>query len=359
MARHKAHDRPLAEADRTLDSSTMGKKPSAASESTRPLDATCRVVVLHGNEVFLRTLHTQQLREALTKEFGEVDSVNFDGATTPAADVLDECRSFGLIASHKMVIVDNADQLVKEDNRPLFERYAESPSEGTTLVLRSNTWRPGKLDKIIDKVGQIRVCEEVTIGEAISWCMARAKKRYACTIERDAAALLVERAGAALGRLDSELAKLAAATEGGKGQITRDLIGQFVGLSREEEVWSLQSVLLGGDAQANVKAVREAIDVAKHPAQLILWAMTDLAKKVHGCSAGLASGANPFSLGKVYRLWGPSAERVMSAAKHVKPARARMLLEKCVETDFRLKSGLGEEDLALERLAIEFARATV
>lgn len=336
----------------------MGKKPAATAGPTKSLDAACRVVVLHGDEIFLRTLLTQQLRDALAKEFGEVDSVNFDGTTSQAADVLDECRSFGLIATHKMVIVDNADQLVKEDNRPLFERYAEAPSEGATLVLRSNTWRPGKLDKLVEAVGLIRKCEEVSTAEAISWAIARAKKRYECTIDRDAATVLVDRVGATLGRLDSELAKLAAATEGGKGTISRELVGQFVGLSREEEVWSLQGVLLRGNVEANIKAVREALDVAKHPVQLILWAMTDLAKKVHGCSAGLASGANPFALGKVYKLWGPSAEVVMSAAKRVKPSQARSLFEKCVETDSRLKSGLGEEDLALERLAIEFARAT-
>lgn len=336
----------------------MGKKPAAIAGPAKSLDATCRVAVFHGDEIFLRTLYTQQLRDALAKEFGEVDGVNFDGATAAAADVLDECRSFGLIATHKMVVVDNADQLVKEDHRPLFERYAESPSEGATLVLRSNTWRPGKLDKLVDAIGVIRKCAEVSVAEAISWCIGRAKKRYECTIDRDAAALLVDRSGAGLGRLDSELAKLAAAIEGEKGTITRELVGQFVGLSREEEVWSLQGVLLRGNVEANMRAVREAMDVAKHPVQLILWAMTDLAKKVHGCSAGLASGANPFALGKVYKLWGPSAEVVMGTAKRVKPSVARTLLEKCVETDSRLKSGLGEEDLALERLAIEFARAT-
>lgn len=336
----------------------MAKAPAQKSDASRTPDAACRVAIFHGSEIFLRTLLTQQLKDALAKQFGEVDSVNFDGTTAAAADVLDECRSFGLIANHKMVIVDNADQLVKEDNRPLFERYAEAPSEGATLVLRSNTWRPGKLDKLVEAVGTIRKCEEVSIAEAISWSIARAKKRYECTIERDAAALLVERVGPTLGRLDSELAKLAAATPDGKGSITRDLVGQFVGLSREEEVWSLQGTLLAGNPEANVRAIREARDVAKHPVQLILWAMTDLAKKVHGCSAGLATGANPFALGKVYKLWGPSAEVVMSAAKRVKPAKARSLFEKCVETDSRLKSGLGDEDTALERLAIEFARAT-
>ena len=47
--------------------------------------------------------------------------------------------------------VDNADQFVKEANRPLVERYAEHPTENATLVLRSDKWNKGKLDAMIEK----------------------------------------------------------------------------------------------------------------------------------------------------------------------------------------------------------------
>src|SRR5438067_13461259 len=84
-----------------------------------PLDAPAspRIVILHGKEPFIRAQKTTEIRAALVKEHGGVDSFAFDGASATAADVLDECRSFGLIAQHKLVILDNAEQLVKEDTR--------------------------------------------------------------------------------------------------------------------------------------------------------------------------------------------------------------------------------------------------
>src|SRR5207253_8118234 len=51
--------------------------------------------------------------ELLTKAHGEIDSFRFDGASASAAEVLDECRTFGLMRQQKLVIVDNADALLK------------------------------------------------------------------------------------------------------------------------------------------------------------------------------------------------------------------------------------------------------
>src|SRR4051794_25098969 len=81
---------------------SMAKKPA----TTKELSADCRFVILHGKEAYIRLERTSQLRDALAKAFGGVDTVTFNGSTTSAADVLDECRSFGLIAQHKLVIVE-------------------------------------------------------------------------------------------------------------------------------------------------------------------------------------------------------------------------------------------------------------
>jgi DNA polymerase III delta subunit len=214
------------------------------------------MVVLHGVEDFLLQVYSNALREALAKEQGEIDVVTFNGETATAADILDECRSFGLIATHKLVLVDHADEVVKEENRALFERYAEGliAADGeasATLVLRCKTWRAGKLDKLIEQVGTIKECREVTDAEAIKWAMERCKKRHSAELTREAADLLIARAGPSLGRIDSELGKLAAAAgldaSGKTNPITPQVVAEFVKVSREEEIWAMQGTLLTGD----------------------------------------------------------------------------------------------------------------
>jgi DNA polymerase III delta subunit len=113
-----------------------------------PFDASCRILILHGKEAFLRSEYTRMLREMLEEARGEVQTIRFDGASgsLAPADVLDELRSPGLMPVCKLVIVEEAEQFIREATRPMFERYAAAPSEHGALVLRSETWRAGMLD---------------------------------------------------------------------------------------------------------------------------------------------------------------------------------------------------------------------
>jgi len=328
----------------------MAKKAAPAS----PLSADTRIAVLHGPEVFLRQLRTQQLRDALTSAHGEIQTFYFDGPSARPADVLDECRCFGLMATHKLVIVDNADQFVKDASRPLVERYAESPTDSATLLLRSDRWNAGKLDAMIDKVGAVIRCEPLHTAQAVSWAIDRCAKRHDATLARDAAELLVERLGSDLGRIDTELEKLG--TAAGRGAaITGALVAEFVGRSREDEVWGIQSTLLGGDARAILAGLRDVVEVSRQPPVLVSFAFMELARKLHGASASVRAGANPFTLKGPLKLWGAMAEAIPGAARSVDPSDAAALYSQCVEADRRQKTGLSDPARSIDCTGVRFA----
>ncbi|MCC6662012.1 MAG: DNA polymerase III subunit delta [Phycisphaerales bacterium] len=327
----------------------MAKAPTRVSIEPGPEH---RVVLLVGREVFLQIEYTDRLREKLRAAHGGVDTVRFDGASTAPAPVLDECRTYGLMQQHKLVIVDAADQFVKEERRQIVERYAQSPADGATLVLRAEKWNRGKLDALIEKVGIIVPCESPSPDRAARWCVMRCEKHHGAKIAEAAARLLVERLGAGLARLDAELAKLALGAEG--LPITAVQVGELVGRSSEEEAWAVQGALLRGDAQAAVKAIRDSIDVAGNSPMAVSWACVDLARKVHGAARGLAAGVDRRAISKTYRMWGPAEYTVFAAAERTTPAKAAELFEEAVRTDHLAKLG-GDPDRLLERLALKFA----
>lgn len=335
----------------------MAKKKAKASAPETPLDASMRIVVLHGKEAFLRSLETDRLREALEAAFGEVDVVRFEGSETPPAEVLDECRSFGLMQQHKLVIVDGADEFVKEHNRPIVTRYAESPCESATLALRCDKWNKGKLDKVItDGGGCIRKCDEVTPAKATKWVVNRASKRYGVTMAPDAAESLVERVGVGLGRLDTEAKKLAAAAGEGGG-VTLELVKELVGLTREEEAWLLQAALLSGRAEDRFRALRDAMDVSRHDPVFLSFVITDLLRKIHTVSRLMAEGVNGFQAARRAKLWGPSSEPIIEAAGRTPPRVWGTLFVDAVENDAKIKSGRADARRSLERLVARFASA--
>jgi DNA polymerase-3 subunit delta len=320
-------------------------------------DASMRIVVIHGDDAFLVPQRTAELAEKLEKAFGEIERFEFDGASADLAQILDELRSFGLMQQHKLVVLDQADQfLTKGNNRKSLERYADSPVEHATLLMRAGTWRPGNIDKRIAKVGMIMKIKPPTESQTLAWCAARATKRYDTQIDRDAVQLLVRRCGLELARLDHELAKLAAGA-GDDHPIDRAQVQEMVAPSREEEAWSIQEAMVSGSAATALAALRDLIEVSRQPETLLMWAISDLLRKLHAAAQMLQAGQGEGAVSKRLRLWGPSQRPILSVARRQQPQQLARLLKSAIETDVRMKTGQVSPALALECLTVTTAQA--
>lgn len=349
----------------------MAKK---ASSSAGAPSAEHRVVLLSGDNLFLAQEHTAALREKLEAVHGKdgVEVVTFDAESggVSTADILDECRSFGLMQQHKLVVVDNAAAFVKEDRRPIVERYVQAPSETATLVLRAPKWYKGKLDEMIAAAPGI-VVECGAVGEAVAvrWAMNRAAKRHNAEIQEDAAVALVDLLGPELGRIDSELGKLAAAAQAGVGGasggggagggdrpvITKATVASLVGKSREETAWEWQGVLMTGRAEPALAQLRDLLHVSRQPAQLAWWAALDLTRKLAIAARSLKAGQNPEAVARALKLWGPSKDQILGFGRQLSPEAAGRALRAAVEGDRRSKSGLGDAERSLELLTVKLA----
>jgi DNA polymerase-3 subunit delta len=322
-----------------------------------------RVVVLHGKDAFLRLERGRQLEAALQERFGGVDRMDLEGTNAALADVLDNLRTPGLFAGHKLVVLENAEAFMgAEDRRRAMERYAENPCAEATLLMRcASGWRPGNFDKLVAKVGAVIKCDSPTPMEAVKWCAARSLRRHQAEMEPAAAELLVEKLGPDLGRLDAELGKLAAAAArpgAGTTRVTRAIVQEFTGLSREEQAWEIQGPVLEGKADAALIKLDELLRVSRVPEVMIGWSLVDLARKVHDASCLLSQGESEGAVAKALKLWGPASSSVVRAGRRIKPAAAARLFRMAVETDRATKNGTAPEPArAFEGLMVQLAEA--
>ncbi len=275
------------------------------------------IVIVHGPELFLHAEYTRRLIESLKETHGEIEQFTFDGSTTSLSVVLDELRSYGLMQSHKLVVIDNASEFMKAaGNRPAMERYAADPMSEATLLMRSREWRPGNFDKAVKKTGTVIKCEPPGDAAAEQWCVARVEKVHQVRLDPSAARLLVERIGTSLSRLDPELSKLASACgTGAEPVITREAVIELVGLGREEQAWLIQEPILAGNRAEAIKTLQSLYDVSRAPSVLLMWACLDLARKLNEAALLLEQGhAGCRAFARPLQLWGPAARTVASAA---------------------------------------------
>lgn len=321
-----------------------------------------RIVILRGPDRYRMQEVTAQLVAVLREAHGEIEQFTFEGDRVEVAVVLDELRSYGLLQQHKLVIVDRADQLLaaqgddggRKTPRELLERYAAAPVDSATLLLRSEKWRPGRLDKIVAKIGAIVKCDPPDQRSAVEFVLRRCPEAHGTAIDRDAATLLVDRIGPQLARLDTEMGKLAAYV-GDAERIDATAVREMVGQSREEQAWEIQSALLSGRAATALGKLRELVDVSRQPEVLLMWSMMDLLRKLHAAARGLREGVSPGALAKELKLWGPARTTVLDTARRVDPAVLAELLASAVDTDRRTKTGLASAPVVLELLAVRIA----
>jgi DNA polymerase III delta subunit len=324
-------------------------------------DSSMRMAILHGKETFLMSRHTSDYENVLSDEFGEIDRIVFDGATVDLATVLDEVRTFDLMMMHKLVIVDNADAFLvakdggKTSNRQAMERYAESPVESSSLLLRATSWRPGKLDKLVAKVGIVYKLQNLSEYDSVRWCVGRSGKEHGCEIDAQAAQLLVQRIGLSLTGLDAELGKLAA-NVAPKTIITKEDVIELVGMSREEQAWEIQSIVLSGNSGAAITKLGELLDISRQPRELLMWSVVDLTRRLSAASSMLNSGSSPAEIRKSLKLFGDGGNRILALAKKRTPSQLAELFTEAVAVDARTRRGLLDARRGLELITLRVCR---
>ncbi|HIB00811.1 MAG TPA: DNA polymerase III subunit delta [Phycisphaerales bacterium] len=323
--------------------------------------ASMGMVILHGKEPFLMTRYTNDLEQILKKEHGEIERIVFDGESVDLATVLDEVRTPDLLMKYKLVIVDNADSFLatkttsKTSVRKQMERYAEKPVPSATMLLRATAWRPGKLDKVVNKNGLVYKLQQYNENDTMRWCVARCEKEHSCTLEPQGAELLVGRIGLSLIRLDTELGKLAAKVEPNTTILKADVL-EMVGKSREEQAWEIQSCLLTGNESASLTKLCELLDISKQPRELLMWSVVDLTRRLSAAANMIESGSSSGEIRKSLKLFGDSGNRILSVAKRKTSQTFANLFTDAVAIDASTRTGMLDGRRGLESLALRVCR---
>src|SRR5207248_4095717 len=109
------------------------------------------------------------------------------------------------------------------------------------------------------KVGSIEKCDPPKSAELPRWIVTHARAAHKVTVAPDAAQLLADFIGDDLGRLDSELAKLALQSDSGK--IDRKDVEHGVAFQREQEMWDMTNEIAAGHVESAPRRWRQLVQM--------------------------------------------------------------------------------------------------
>ena len=331
-----------------------------AKQPRGQIDADTRLLALHGPDEFVRGHHLTTLLQALETAHGGVDRIDLDGRHCAIADVLDEVRSYAMLQTYKVVVVQQADPFVQA-NRASLERYAAAPVDHATLVLACGRWYPGKLDKIIAKAGALIRCDPPKKEAVERWLVDRCREMHGRKLTREAAMMLVERLGCDMARLATELDKVMLLA-GESESIDGTLIASVTGRTSDDEAYAVQHSLLAAldsagrgpraSCAGTLEQVHDLVELAGQSDVALCYFAADLTRRLEKGVAMRQAGGAPDSIRRELRIFGDGARAFGRLIDQLTPAQAADWFDRAVAADANFKSGRGTALRNLECLCV-------
>ena len=233
----------------------------------------------------------------------------FYGKDANWPDVINACRRYPMFAERQVVLLKEA-QMMREVEK--LESYMENPLHSTVLVV---AYKEKKLDarkkfaKLIKEKGVLLTTKKMYDNQLPEWTQELLQAK-GLTITQKGLVLLIDHIGNDLTRIENEVDKIAV-NLGKRTDITEDDIEQFIGVSKEYNIFELQSALAAKDLARSIRIIQyfEANPKAA-PIQLVLPSLYSFFSKVFmifGSGArddktiAISIGVNPFFM-KEYLL---------------------------------------------------------
>ncbi|MES1197933.1 MAG: DNA polymerase III subunit delta, partial [Chitinophagaceae bacterium] len=203
----------------------------------------------------------------------------FYGKDANWANVVNACRRYPMFAERQVVLIKEAQQMKDIEK---LETYIENPLLSTILVV---AYKEKKLDarkkftKLVKEKGEVLTTKKMYDSQLPQWTQELLESK-GLSITQKGLALLVDHIGNDLNRIENEISKMRM-NLGTRTTITEDDIEEYIGVSKDFNVFELQSALAEKDIARSIRIIQyfEANPKAA-PIQLILPSLYNFFSKV-------------------------------------------------------------------------------
>ncbi|HKG58512.1 MAG TPA: DNA polymerase III subunit delta [Pyrinomonadaceae bacterium] len=232
-------------------------------EGRRPL------YLLLGTEVYLRRVAAQTITEAalsrtLLREFNES---SFSLLSDPVQSAIAAADQLPMMSDTRVVRIRDFARLREADEEILI-RYLNNPSPSTVMIFTTDELdKRKKSSKVL-----LDVCTVVEFGplkdsDAKAWAKSRLKE-LKVTADDQVLSGIISLVGTDVQTLFNEVDKLASAAAN-TGRITRELVGELIGRSRELSNFELGDHLLTGNRKKALETLHRLLEDGAEPVMLV------------------------------------------------------------------------------------------
>ncbi|MCL1867467.1 MAG: DNA polymerase III subunit delta [Paludibacter sp.] len=208
---------------------------------------------------------------ALSETDKQFNQIVYYGQDADISKIINAAKEYPVMSANRVIIVKEAQNIKKDWENLSF--YLQKPLNSTILVFCYKYGSPDKRlkwIKEIEKIGIVFESNKLRDYEIETWVKTYAQSQK---IEMDgkSVAILCEFLGTDLSKIVNELDKLIITLPEGSRKITVEHIERNIGISKDYNVFELQTALIQRDALKANRIVRYFADNKKaNPIQMVL-----------------------------------------------------------------------------------------
>lgn len=229
------------------------------------------VITFLGAETFLK----ERALDAVLAQFLDEESRRFNyrclvGEEIKDSSFLEEASTVPMFSDLKVIYVKNAEALDKNLNRfkEYFEKYLESPSPDTLLILDVDKWEGrSKLKALLAPRSMVVEFNALSERELPAWITGHLRALN-FQIDSQAIQALLERTGVELQRIAAELEKLMLLRQNEK-RITAEDVEKTVGHSPLATVWQWTDAIMDQMVDKAVDLLNDLLMLGEEPIKCV------------------------------------------------------------------------------------------
>ncbi len=332
-----------------------------------------------GEETFLLNQQIRAWKESFRKRFeGDLNLAVLDGSQEDEASLISQMETMPFLADKRLIFIENLPEAAKasakekddveEDEKKAAEDqklidYLEKIPETSVVIFVQP--KPDKRKRLYKKLVQSAEVKEfmplkpAALGQ---WIHQQAIA-YKASISPKSAEHLASLVGESLWRLDQEIQKLAAYSEG--KPITPEAIDKLVIPSLEANVFHLTDALGAKDSRKAIQCLHQTVAAGENLRQVFYMVVRQF-RLLLLVAAYLSNypNATSQSLATSLKMHPFVARNTMGQAKHFKMTELKAAYRKLLDLDLAMKTSKiqtttdnqDELALAIEQFILEFCR---
>jgi DNA polymerase-3 subunit delta len=315
------------------------------------------IYVIAGKDNSLVNSQCQKLLDTLIEPSQRATGLfDADAASISASDVLDELRTAPFLTGKRVVRIKQADEFISR-NRPLLEKYFDNPCPTGRLVLTVRSWDSRtKLAKKLSKAGKLITVASPTRKELPYRLMDYAKDAHDKKLNLSTAIILIELIGDELTRLYSEIDKLALYI-GDQKVIAQRHVESLIGHNRLFNAFAVIDAVIAGNTGVAIERLRGMFEADKSTEYTVVGAFAYHIRKMFNAKILLDKGVHQRQIENKLRIWG-NTDSFFANLRKISLKQVGQYLQHLGETDYEIKTGQTQVQVAMEQLVLRLAAGT-